>query len=168
MAGAFKIPLSLQKSVDATKVEYVQLGASGLRVSFPILGAMGLSTAPPIPWVLNEEASLKLLNDAYDCGINTIDTANSYSNGASEEVIGKAIRQFNIPRHKLVILTKVAHYVGEEPDVMAALFPEQMSRSKDYVNQEVRTNPMSNATTRWTSHRLKHRPVPHRHLQLSG
>ena len=49
MAGAFKIPLSLQKSVDATKVEYVQLGASGLRVSFPILGAMGLSTAPPIP-----------------------------------------------------------------------------------------------------------------------
>jgi aryl-alcohol dehydrogenase-like predicted oxidoreductase len=135
MTGALKVPLSLQKSLDATKAEYVRLGASGLRVSFPILGATGFSTAPPIPWVLNEKDSLKLLKAAYDCGINTIDTANSYSNGASEEVIGKAIRQFNIPRHKLVILTKVAHYVGEEPDVIAALFPEQMIRGKDYVNQ---------------------------------
>jgi aryl-alcohol dehydrogenase-like predicted oxidoreductase len=95
---------------------------------------MGLNTAPPIPWVLNEEVLIKVLKAAYDCGINTIDTANSYSNRASEEVIGKAIRQFNIPRHKLVILTKVAHYVGKDSDVMAALFPEQMSRSKDYVN----------------------------------
>ncbi|KAK9313118.1 NADP-dependent oxidoreductase domain-containing protein [Lipomyces starkeyi] len=53
---------------------------------------------------------------AYDGGINTWDTANAYSNGVSEEIIGKAIRKFGIPREKLVIMTKCGFAVGEQPN----------------------------------------------------
>lgn len=87
------------------------------------------------PWVLDEEPSLEILKAAYDCGINTWDTANSYSNGLSEEVIGKALRKFEIPRRKVVIMTKIAFHVGQEPGAHGALFAEQMNSSKDYVNQ---------------------------------
>lgn len=134
MAG-FPFPPSLKISLDATRVEYVKLGSSGLRVSWPILGAMGLGGPQMAPWVLDEETSLEVLKTAYDCGITTWDTANSYSNGLSEEVIGKAIRKFNLPRHKLVLMTKCAFCVGEEMDVIGALFAEQLGQSKDYVNQ---------------------------------
>ncbi|KAJ9142441.1 Aldo-keto reductase [Pleurostoma richardsiae] len=132
------LPASLQKSVDATKVEYVQVGASGLRVSRPILGAMSLGTPKWSPWVLDEDASLEILKAAYDRGINTWDTANAYSNGASEAVIGKAIHKFNIPREKLVIMTKCCFHVGEdaeEPGMFTFAMAQQMDQSKDYVNQ---------------------------------
>lgn len=57
-------------------------------------------------WVLNEDEALPLIEHAYKRGINTWDTADAYSDGRSEELIGKALRQFNIPRAKVVILTK--------------------------------------------------------------
>lgn len=131
---AMKTPPSLQKSLDATKVDYVKLGKSGLRVSFPILGAMGLGDSSMAPWVLGEDESLAVLKEAYDNGINTWDTANTYSNGLSEAVIGKAIQKFDIPRHKLVIMTKCALFVGEEPDVIGVAYPDQLLQSKDYSN----------------------------------
>jgi len=58
-------------------------------------------------WVLGEEESLKHIKYAYDAGINTFDTANVYSNGASEVILGKAIKQFNLPRDEIVVMTKV-------------------------------------------------------------
>lgn len=48
-------------------------------------------------------------------GVNTWDTANMYSNGKSEEIIGKALKKYNIPRHKVVIMTKLHWAVGEDP-----------------------------------------------------
>jgi aryl-alcohol dehydrogenase-like predicted oxidoreductase len=133
--SAMTLPTSLQKGIDATKVEYVKLGSSGLRVSLPILGGMSLGSKQWAPFILDEGESLDLLKAAYDHGINTWDTANVYSNGISEEVLGKAIRKFNIPREKLVIMTKCFLYVGEEPSVNAAIFGQQLNQSKDYVNQ---------------------------------
>ena len=127
-------PPTLQQSLDDTKVDYVQLGSSGLRVSWPILGAMSFGLPEMSSWLLGEEASLEVLKAAYDCGINTWDTANVYSNGVSEEIIGKAIAKFNIPRHKVVIMTKCAFPVGEQPDVFGNAFPEELKRSKDYTN----------------------------------
>ena len=56
-------------------------------------------------WVLNEEESLKQIKYAYDHGINTFDTANVYSEGLSEEILGKAIKQFNINRDEIVVMT---------------------------------------------------------------
>ncbi|RFU35398.1 hypothetical protein B7463_g952, partial [Scytalidium lignicola] len=134
-APQMPLPPSLQESVDNSKVEYVNLGKSGLRVSVPILGAMSIGHPDWAPWVLDEEKSLPILKAAYDRGLNTWDTANVYSNGASEEIIGKAIKKYNIPRHKLVILSKCYGTVGEEPGIRHIFYPKQMRASKDYVNQ---------------------------------
>jgi aryl-alcohol dehydrogenase-like predicted oxidoreductase len=129
------VPSSLQKSLDATKVEYMRLGSSGLRVSSPIFGGMSIGSTSWIPFMVQEPEALTLLKAAYDCGINTWDTAAMYSNGISEEIFGKAMQQFKIPREKVVILTKCYNHVGEEDGLMAPAFFEQMQRSKDYVNQ---------------------------------
>jgi aryl-alcohol dehydrogenase-like predicted oxidoreductase len=65
-------------------------------------------------WVLDEESSLELVKAAYDKGINTWDTAEIYSNGQSEVILGKAIQRYKIPRDRLVIMTKCFGAVDEE------------------------------------------------------
>ncbi len=134
--GDAGMPRSLAESLENTKVTYVQLGASGLRVSIPILGAMSFGHKDWQPWVIDDEAEVdKLLIGAYDRGLNTWDTANVYSNGESERMIGRVIKKHNIPRHKLVLLSKCFGTVGEEPGVVHIKYPEQIKNSKDYVNQ---------------------------------
>ena len=66
--AAAPVPASLQKSIDATKVEYVQLGSSGLRVSSPILGTMGIGSKEWLPWSMEEDEGLELLKAAWDRG----------------------------------------------------------------------------------------------------
>ena len=83
----------------------------------------------------NEEEAFKLLKGAWDVGLNTWDTANVYSNGVSEEMIGKFIKKENLPRHKLVILTKCYGTVGEEPGINHIKYGKEMKQTKDYVNQ---------------------------------
>ena len=121
-------------ATDTPKAEYRQLGKSGLRVSVPIIGAMSIGDKRWAPWVIEEEDSLPLLKAAFDRGVNTWDTANVYSNGASEEIIGKAIKKYNIPRHKLVICTKCCGTVreGNDPQTMAL---KDIDKTVDYVNQ---------------------------------
>ena len=68
-------------------------------------------------------------------GLSTWDTANVYSSGMNEEIIGKAIKKFEIPRHKLTILAKCFGTVPEEPGIFNWPFEMQMQKSKDYVNQ---------------------------------
>ena len=128
------LPSSLQKSINDTKVDYVRLGTAGLHVSVPILGAMGLGSKEWESWILDKDESVELLKAAYDRGINTWDTANMYSNGISEEVIGRAITKYNIPRDKLVIMTKCFVHVGEETSIITPMFGAQMNQSKDYIN----------------------------------
>ena len=135
MAGFPPFPQSLKDSLNATRVEYVKLGSSGLSVSWPILGTMSFGGSQSGPWILDEDASLEILKAAYDCGINTWDTANSYSNGLSEENIGKAIAKFGIPRQKLVLMTKCGFCVGEERDVHGFLYEDSFPKSRDYINQ---------------------------------
>jgi aryl-alcohol dehydrogenase-like predicted oxidoreductase len=78
---------------------------------------------------------LPLLKAAYDRGLNTWDTANVYSNGVSEKIIAKAIKQYNIPRHKLVILTKCYAPVSEVVSLRVGDWSSDLGKSKDYVNQ---------------------------------
>ncbi|KAI0155437.1 Aldo/keto reductase [Hypoxylon sp. FL1284] len=130
-----QIPASLQKSIGETKVEYVRVGSSGLRVSSPILGAMSLGSKKWMPWVLDEDEALEVLKAAYDSGINTWDTANAYSNGLSEEIIGKALKKFSIPREKVVIMTKALLYVADDVEVLTAPYQKAFGQSKNYVNQ---------------------------------
>ena len=129
------VPKSLQSSLDATKVEYVQLGSSGLRVSSPILGTMGIGSKEWLPWTMEEEAGLELLKAAWDRGLTTWDTANVYSSGRNEEIVGKAIKHFDIPRHKITILAKIMGTVPEEPGIFNWMYEPQMQKSKDYANQ---------------------------------
>ena len=134
--GDAGMPQSLTDSLSNTKVSYAQLGKSGLRVSIPILGAMSFGHKDWQPWVVDDEAEVdKLLKGAYDRGLNTWDTANVYSNGVSEEMIGRCIKKHNIPRHKIIILSKCFGTVGEEPSVVHIKYPQQIKESKDYVNQ---------------------------------
>ncbi|KAK3331894.1 NADP-dependent oxidoreductase domain-containing protein [Cercophora scortea] len=130
-----EVPQSLKQSVEDSKCEYRRLGKSGLRVSVPIFGCMSFGDVRNLDWVIEEDEALELLKAAYDRGLNTWDTANVYSNGVSETIVGKAIKKFGIPREKVVILTKCNFPVGETPDVRAVFFRPQIAASKDYVNQ---------------------------------
>ncbi|KAK5132661.1 hypothetical protein LTR08_008783 [Meristemomyces frigidus] len=123
------------KSINATKATYKRLGSSGLRVSVPIFGCMSFGSPAWQPWVLEEAAALPLLKAAYDRGLNTWDTANVYSNGLSETIIGKAIKKYDLPRNKLVLLTKCYGYVGETPAVRGVAYGQAIGASKDYVNR---------------------------------
>ncbi|KAG8700344.1 hypothetical protein FRC08_004758 [Ceratobasidium sp. 394] len=89
------------------KMTYVRLGNSGLKVSRIILGLMSYGSSEWLKWVLGEEEGIEHIKAAYDAGIQTFDTANAYSNGESERILGKAIKQLNLPRDEIVVMTKV-------------------------------------------------------------
>ncbi|KAJ9165818.1 Aldo/keto reductase [Coniochaeta hoffmannii] len=129
------IPASLEESLKNTKCEYRQLGKSGLRISVPIFGCMSLGDPRAIDWAIAEDEALPLLKAAYDRGLNTWDTANVYSQGVSEEIVGKAIKKYNIPREKVVVMTKCFWAVGESPDVRHFQQRQWVDVSKDYQNQ---------------------------------
>ncbi|KAJ5190084.1 hypothetical protein N7472_009098 [Penicillium cf. griseofulvum] len=129
------LPRHYQDNVNDTKCTYRQLGKSGLKVSVPILGCMGIGDQDWVwDWVTGEEESLKLLKAAWDRGINTWDTANVFSNGRSEAIIGKALKKYDIPRHKVVLITKVFCTVGEHMD-NAMAYAAPLRGTKEYVNQ---------------------------------
>ncbi|MBW3637030.1 MAG: aldo/keto reductase [Armatimonadetes bacterium] len=89
-------------------MEYLSLGKSGLKVSKLCLGCMtyGLSDRGNHAWTLIEEHSRPFIQKALDAGINFFDTANVYSDGTSEEIVGRALRDF-AAREDVVIATKV-------------------------------------------------------------
>ncbi|GIP46906.1 oxidoreductase [Paenibacillus sp. J53TS2] len=89
-------------------MEYVKLGRTGLEVSRICLGCMsyGEPDRGPHPWSLSEEESRPFIRKALELGINFFDTANVYSDGTSEEIVGRALREF-ANRDEIVIATKV-------------------------------------------------------------
>ncbi|MDQ0878627.1 aryl-alcohol dehydrogenase-like predicted oxidoreductase [Paenibacillus sp. V4I3] len=89
-------------------MEYVKLGRTGLEVSRLCLGCMsyGVPERGIAPWSLNEEESRPFIKKALELGINFFDTANVYSDGTSEEIVGRALKEF-ARRDEVVIATKV-------------------------------------------------------------
>ncbi len=98
-------------------MEYLNLGRTGLNVSRLCLGAMTYGSKKWRPWVLEEEESRPFLKHALELGINFIDTADMYSLGVSEEIVGRAIRDFGPGRDRLVIGTKVFQPMGDDPNL---------------------------------------------------
>ncbi|THH13537.1 hypothetical protein EW146_g6692 [Bondarzewia mesenterica] len=99
----------------AKKMPYVRLGSSGLKVSQIILGTLQYGDPNWQGWVLPEEEAVNHIKAAYDAGIQTFDTADTYSNGMSEVVLGKAIKKWNLPRDEIVVMTKMCFVVGRTP-----------------------------------------------------
>jgi aryl-alcohol dehydrogenase (NADP+) len=96
-------------------VEYVRLGSTGLKVSRICLGTMTYGTSQWRPWVLDERDSRPFLKRALDHGINFFDTADMYSRGISEEVVGRALKEWST-RASTVIATKVYYPMGDGPN----------------------------------------------------
>ena len=89
-------------------MDYIRLGCTGLRVSRLAVGCMsfGIPDRGAHAWTLGQDESRPIVQRALDIGINFFDTANVYSDGTSEEIVGKLIREM-IPRDQVVIATKV-------------------------------------------------------------
>ncbi len=99
-------------------MEYVKLGNTGLDVSPICLGCMSFGTAEGWvhnPWALDEEASRSIIKKALDLGVNFFDTANGYASGKSEEILGRAIKDY-ANRDEVVIATKVFGRMREGPN----------------------------------------------------
>ncbi len=96
-------------------MDYVRLGTTGLKVSRLCLGTMTYGTPSWRPWVLDEAAGRPFIARALEHGINFFDTADMYSLGASEEVLGRALRDM-APRHEVVVATKVFYPVTGHPN----------------------------------------------------
>jgi aryl-alcohol dehydrogenase-like predicted oxidoreductase len=96
-------------------MEYTNLGNTGLKVSRLCLGCMTYGTNKWRDWVLNEDQSRPFIKRALEAGINFFDTANMYSDGVSEEVLGRALRDFG-NRDEVVIATKVFNPMRADPN----------------------------------------------------
>ena len=96
-------------------MQYTHLGRTGIQVSRLCLGMMTYGTSKWRPWVLDEEASRPFIRRALEHGVNFFDTADMYSNGVSEEVLGRAIGEF-ARREEVVIATKVYFPTGPSPN----------------------------------------------------
>ena len=123
-------------------MEYVRLGKSGLKVSRLCLGCMSFGDVTGNwSWVLNEEESRPYIQRALEAGINFFDTADVYSNGASEVITGNALRDF-AKRDEVVIATKVCFPMGKGPNdyglsrkhVMSAIDASLNRLGTDYVD----------------------------------
>ena len=96
-------------------MDYVNLGRTGLKVSRICLGCMSYGTPEWREWVLDEEQSRPFIQRALELGINFFDTADMYSRGASEEVLGRALKDF-ARRDEVVVATKVFFPLGDGPN----------------------------------------------------
>ncbi len=98
-------------------MDYVRLGNTGMKVSRLCLGCMtfGEPDRGSHPWTLDAGKSLPIIRGALEAGINFFDTANAYSEGTSEEIVGEALRQY-ARRDEVVIATKVFNRMKPTPN----------------------------------------------------
>ena len=97
-------------------MQYVNLGRSGLKVSRLCLGMMSYGDKKWREWVLEEPEALPLVKRALDAGINFFDTADVYSQGESERILGSTLRTLGVQREKVVIATKLFNPMGDGPN----------------------------------------------------
>ncbi|MCC6342434.1 MAG: aldo/keto reductase [Bryobacterales bacterium] len=97
-------------------MQYVNLGSTGLKVSRLCLGCMSYGSKAWREWVLEEEESMPFYRRAIEAGINFFDTADIYSRGRSEEILGNAMKALGVRRDTVVIATKVYQEMGPSPN----------------------------------------------------
>lgn len=123
-------------------MDYVRFGNTGMTVSKLCLGTMTYGEPTDRwPWALNEEQSRPFIKEALDLGINFFDTADVYTAGASERVVGKALKDF-AKRDEVVLATKVFNPMGPGPNdkglsrkhIMSAIDASLQRLGTDYVD----------------------------------
>ncbi|QJD96338.1 aldo/keto reductase [Mucilaginibacter robiniae] len=123
-------------------MEFVRFGNTGMTVSRICLGTMTYGTPTERwPWALNEEQSRPFIQKALELGINFFDTADVYTAGASEEVVGRALKDF-AKRDEVVLATKVYNPMGPGPNdkglsrkhIMSAIDASLKRLGTDYVD----------------------------------
>ena len=123
-------------------MEYVNFGKTGMKVSRLCLGMMTYGSKKWREWVLEEEAARPFVRRSLEAGINFFDTADVYSTGASEEVLGRTLRYLNARREDLVIATKVCHPMRSDPNdrglsrkhILASIDASLRRLQMDYVD----------------------------------
>ena len=123
-------------------MEYIRFGSTGMKVSRLCLGAMSYGSKKWREWVLEEEEARPVIRHALEAGINFIDCADMYSTGVSEEIIGRAVRDFGPGRDRLVIATKLFNPMSHDPNdrglsrkhVMASIDGSLQRLGTDYVD----------------------------------
>jgi len=102
--------------VSKKNMDYVNLGSAGIKVSRICLGTMTYGSKRWREWVLEEEEGRPFIRRALELGINFFDTADMYSLGVSEEILGRALKDFGPSRDRVVIATKVFNPMGDDPN----------------------------------------------------
>ena len=123
-------------------MKYVNLGPTGIKVSRLCLGAMTYGAKSWREWVLEENEGRPFIQRALELGINFFDTADMYSLGRSEEILGKALKDFGPSRDRVVIATKVFFPMGDDPNqkglsrkhIMHAIDDSLRRLGTDYVD----------------------------------
>jgi aryl-alcohol dehydrogenase-like predicted oxidoreductase len=123
-------------------MESVNLGSTGLKVSRICLGTMTYGSKRWREWVLELDESRPFIQRALELGINFFDTADVYSLGASEEILGRVLKEIGTPRDRLVIATKVFYPMGDDPNqqglsrkhIMHAIDDSLRRLGTDYVD----------------------------------
>ena len=123
-------------------MDQVRLGKTGLKVSRICLGTMTYGSPKWRDWVLDEEASRPFIRRALEAGITFFDTADMYSMGASEAVLGRALKDFADSRDRIVVATKVFNPMGpganerglSRKHIMSAIDASLQRLGMDYVD----------------------------------
>jgi aryl-alcohol dehydrogenase (NADP+) len=119
-------------------MEYTRLGSAGVQVSRLCLGCMTYGSSKWREWILDEEQSRPFIRRALELGVNFFDTADMYSLGASEEVLGRALQDF-AQRDRVVIATKVFNPMGADPN-QRGLSRKHIRESIDASLRRLRTD----------------------------
>lgn len=116
-------------------MQFVNLGETGMRVSRICVGCMsyGQPEYDRWKWTIPEDKALPLLNYCYEKNLNFYDTANIYSNGVSEEILGKAIKKYNWRRENIIVATKLFVAVGRGGEDAMLMSPEERENN-GYAN----------------------------------
>ncbi len=118
-------------------MEYTTLGSTGMEVSRICLGCMSFGSSDWREWILEEEESREIIDRAIDLGINFFDTANVYSQGESERILGSALEGYD--REELVVATKVYGSMGDGPNrggLSRKAIDQELSASLDRLGMD--------------------------------
>jgi aryl-alcohol dehydrogenase-like predicted oxidoreductase len=123
-------------------MQFTRLGSTGLKVSRLCLGTMTYGAKSWREWVLEEEESQPFYRRSFEAGINFYDTADMYSLGVSEEILGRAVKKFGPSRDRVIIATKVFNAMGDDPNqqglsrkhIMHAIDDSLRRLGTDYVD----------------------------------